>query len=147
MAALELGSTGTACGAKSAYTTVVGTGVLGWVSFWSEQRGLKELVGPGLRSWVKVLAGASRDRPEVQVGPTRLRLGKGSGIGFRSLRALLEPSFTEVKLGLVRKEGIRGLKVLTEGLPNPSPLGSGHLRLLLLGLDVLGLGLCRHNLI
>ena len=47
---------------------MVGTGVLGWVSFWSE-RGLKELVGPGLRSWVKVLAGAFRDRPEVQVGP------------------------------------------------------------------------------
>jgi hypothetical protein len=46
---------------------VVGPGVLGWVSFWSE-RGLKELVGPGLRSWVKVLAGAFRDRPEVQVG-------------------------------------------------------------------------------
>ena len=123
---------------------MVGTGVLGWVSFWSEQRGLKELVGPGLRSWVKVLAGAFRDRPEVQVGPTRLRLGKGSGIGFRSLRTLLEPSFTEVKLGLVRKVGIRGLKVLTEA---PSPLGIGHLRLLLLGLDILGLGLRRHNLI
>ena len=30
---------------------------------------LKELVGPGLRSWVKVLDGAFRDRPEVQVGP------------------------------------------------------------------------------
>ena len=104
---------------------MVGTGVLGWVSFWSEQRGLKELVGPGLRSWVKVLAGAFRDRPEVQVGPTRLRLGKGSGIGFRSIRTLLEPSFTEVKLGLVRKAGIRGLKVLTEGSPTPAHWGAG----------------------
>ena len=69
----------------------------------------------------------------------RLRLGQGSGIGCRSFRALLESPFTEVRL--VRKAGIRGLKVLAEGLPNPSPLGSGHLRLLLLGLDVLGLGL------
>jgi len=30
---------------------------------------VETVVGPGLRSWVKVLAGALRDRPEVQVGP------------------------------------------------------------------------------
>ena len=47
--------------------------------------------------------------------------------------------------------GIRVFKVITEGLPKPQPIGEGtwggHLRLLLLGLDILGLGLRRHNLI
>jgi len=101
---------------------MVGTGVLGWICFWSE-RGLKELVGPGLRSWVKVLAGAFRDRAEVQVGPKVEAGARKSGIGFRSLRALMEPSFRVKAVGLVRKAGIRGLKVLTMGSPTPAHIG------------------------
>ena len=68
MAQSRAGVQGETLGYVGLWGVVVGTGVLGRVSFWSE-RGLKELVGPGLRSWVKVLDGAFRDRPEVQVGP------------------------------------------------------------------------------
>ena len=68
-------------------------------------------------------------------------VGSGVGVGARKW------SWDWLWVG----SGIRVFKVLTEGLPKPQPIGEGtwegHLRLLLLGLDVLGLGLCRHNLI
>jgi hypothetical protein len=79
----------------------------------------------------------------VQVG-SKVEAGARKWNWAQKSRGTLAIIVTEVRL--VRKAGIRGLKVLTEGLPNPNPLGSGHLRLLLLGLDVLGLGLCLRGL-
>ena len=100
---------------------MVGTGVLGWVSFWSE-RGLTELVGPGLRSWVEVLAGAFRDRPEVQVGP-KVEAGAWKWNWVQKFQGTLGTIVYRGKAGA----GSKGRDQRSQGshgrAPQPQPIG------------------------
>jgi hypothetical protein len=100
---------------------VVGTGVLGWVSFWSE-RGLKEFVRPGLRSWAKVLAGAFRDRPEVQVGP-KVEAGARKWNWVQKSRGTLGTIVTEVRW--FERPGSEVSRFSRKGSPTPAHWGAG----------------------
>jgi len=100
---------------------VVGTGVLGGLAS-GRNEGLKELVGPGLKSWVKVLAGAFRDRPEVQIGP-KVEAGQRKWNWVQKFQGTLGTIVYRGKAGA----GSKGRDQRSQGshgrAPQPQPIG------------------------